>query len=166
MAQAVLAAQTVGLDIAGLDVLAEDISKPLFEQRGAVVEVNAGPSLTPHVVPLFGKPRPVGEAVVNMLFPNNRPHSIPICGIVTYNEDDACLAEVNRWLTEEKSRNRTAGVVHLNAIRIGELRIELPEYDANSRARAMIGHPSVESILIVLTPRDLIEHGQIGRAHV
>ena len=94
-----------------------------------------------------------------MLFPNNRPHSIPICGIVTYNEDDACLAEVNRWLTEEKSRNRTAGVVHLNAIRIGELRIELPEYDANSRARAMIGHPSVESILIVLTPRDLIEHG-------
>ena len=159
VAQAVLAAQTVGLDIAGLDVLAEDISKPLFEQRGAVVEVNAGPSLTPHVVPLFGKPRPVGEAVVNMLFPNNRPHSIPICGIVTYNEDDACLAEVNRWLTEEKSRNRTAGVVHLNAIRIGELRIELPEYDANSRARAMIGHPSVESILIVLTPRDLIEHG-------
>lgn len=66
---AVLAAQAIGLDIAGIDMVVRDIAKPLTSQRGGIVEVNAGPSLTPHVAPLRGAPQPVGEAIVEMLFP-------------------------------------------------------------------------------------------------
>ncbi len=69
---AVLAAKAVGLDVAGLDLVASDISKPLSTQRGGIVEVNAGPSLTPHVAPLRGQPRPVGQAIIEMLFPIRR----------------------------------------------------------------------------------------------
>jgi cyanophycin synthetase len=69
-ARAVEAARAVGLDIAGVDVVATDIGRPLEAQRGAVVEVNAGPGLRMHLEPSSGKPRPVGEAVVASLFPD------------------------------------------------------------------------------------------------
>ncbi len=76
-----LAARVVGLDIAGVDVVAEDISRPLEAQRGAIVEVNAGPGLHPHLMPADGKPRPVGRAIVASLFPDGENGRIPIVGV-------------------------------------------------------------------------------------
>ena len=67
-ADCVAAAQTVGLDVAGIDLIAEDIGRPLAEQHGAVIEVDASPGLVMHVKPLVGQPRPVGEAIVAHLF--------------------------------------------------------------------------------------------------
>ena len=61
-ARAIDAARSVGLDIAGIDMLAHDISRPLEEQGGAVVEVNAAPGLRMHLEPSAGIARPVGEA--------------------------------------------------------------------------------------------------------
>lgn len=78
---ATLAARVVGLDIAGVDIVAEDISRPLDEQRGAIVEVNAGPGLLMHLKPAKGKPRPVGEAIADSLFPSGGKGRIPIVGI-------------------------------------------------------------------------------------
>jgi cyanophycin synthetase len=60
---AALAARIVGLDIAGVDLVAEDISRPLEEQRGAIIEVNASPGLLAHLKPADGKPRPVGTCL-------------------------------------------------------------------------------------------------------
>lgn len=76
-----LAARIVGLDIAGVDLVAEDISRPLDEQRGAIVEINAGPGLLMHLEPAEGEPRPVGQAIVASLFPEGQSGRIPIVGI-------------------------------------------------------------------------------------
>ncbi|NGM86389.1 cyanophycin synthetase [Parapusillimonas sp. SGNA-6] len=76
-----LAARIVGLDIAGVDLVAEDISQPLEGQRGAIVEVNAGPGLLMHLKPAAGTPRPVGKAIVDYLFPENDTGSIPLVGV-------------------------------------------------------------------------------------
>ncbi|GAA4340923.1 cyanophycin synthetase [Pigmentiphaga soli] len=76
-----LAARIVGLDVAGVDLVAEDISRPLEAQRGAVVEVNAGPGLLMHLKPADGEPRPVGRAIVEHLFPAGDSGRIPIVGI-------------------------------------------------------------------------------------
>lgn len=89
--QAVLAARVVGLDIAGLDILATDIRVPLNDQRGAVVEVNAGPSLSPHVTPLYGKPQKVGDAIMEMLFPKDQHGHIKIIGVVKSPSSDSIL---------------------------------------------------------------------------
>lgn len=80
-----LAARIVGLDIAGIDLVAEDISRPLDEQRGAIVEVNAGPGLLMHLKPASGEPRPVGQAIVNSLFAEGEQGRIPIIGITGTN---------------------------------------------------------------------------------
>ncbi|MGH8806402.1 MAG: cyanophycin synthetase [Noviherbaspirillum sp.] len=80
-AAAALAARIVGLDIAGVDLVAEDISRPLEEQGGAIVEVNAGPGLLMHLKPATGKPREVGKAIVDHLFPQQEGGRIPIVGV-------------------------------------------------------------------------------------
>lgn len=78
---AALAARIVGLDIAGIDLVVRDISKPLADQGGAIVEVNAGPSLLMHIKPAVGKPRPVGRAIVDNLFESNNNGRIPVVGV-------------------------------------------------------------------------------------
>ena len=78
---AALAARIVGLDIAGIDLVVGDISRPFEEQGGAIVEVNAGPSLLMHLKPAEGKSRPVGKAIVDHLFPSGEDGRIPVVGI-------------------------------------------------------------------------------------
>lgn len=76
-----LAARVVGLDIAGIDLVCEDVRKPLETQNGAIVEVNAGPGLLMHLQPSTGKPRPVGQAIVEHLFPSQENFNLPIIGV-------------------------------------------------------------------------------------
>jgi cyanophycin synthetase len=84
-AMVALAARIVGLDIAGVDLVAQDISRPLAEQRGAIVEVNAGPGLLMHLKPAEGEPRPVGRAVADHLFPEGDDGRIPVIGVAGTN---------------------------------------------------------------------------------
>jgi len=76
-----LAARVIGLDIAGVDLVAEDISRPLAEQGGAIVEINAGPGLLMHLKPASGQAQPVGAAIVNSLFKETDSGRIPVVGI-------------------------------------------------------------------------------------
>ncbi|WP_426110003.1 cyanophycin synthetase [Massilia sp. PWRC2] len=78
---ATLAARVVGLDIAGVDLVCEDISRPLAEQRGAVIEVNASPGLLAHLKPAEGAARPVGAAIVEHLFGQSDSGRIPLVGV-------------------------------------------------------------------------------------
>jgi len=71
----------VGLDIAGIDLVTEDISRPLQEQGGAIVEINAGPGLLMHLKPAVGVARPVGRAIVDHLFGDGESGRIPIVGV-------------------------------------------------------------------------------------
>jgi cyanophycin synthetase len=76
-----LAARVVGLEIAGVDLVAQDISRPLAEQNAAIVEVNAGPGLLMHLKPASGKPQPVGKEIAQHLFPPGTDFRIPVVGI-------------------------------------------------------------------------------------
>ena len=80
-AMAALAAKAVGLDIAGIDLVAEDLSKPLSDQGAAIVEVNAGPGLLMHLKPAEGTSQPVGRAIIDHIFPGEENGSIPLIGV-------------------------------------------------------------------------------------
>ena len=79
--QAALAARVVGLDIAGIDLVANDISQPLAGQGGAIVEVNAGPGLSPHLRPPGVPPKPVAEVIIEHLFGGGDDGRIPVIGL-------------------------------------------------------------------------------------
>ncbi len=78
---AAMAARVVGLDIAGVDLVVQDIRQPLAAQGGAIVEVNAGPGLLMHIQPETGSPRPVGKAIVDNLFGHSGDGRIPVVGV-------------------------------------------------------------------------------------
>lgn len=78
---AALAARIVGLDIAGIDLVCEDVSRPLEEQRGAIIEVNASPGLLAHMKPASGTPRNVGKDIVDHLFAQEESGRIPVVGV-------------------------------------------------------------------------------------
>jgi cyanophycin synthetase len=78
---AALAARVVGLDIAGIDLVCEDISRPLEEQRGAIIEVNSSPGLLAHIKPASGTPRNVGKAIIDHLFAEGETGRIPVVGV-------------------------------------------------------------------------------------
>lgn len=80
-ARAVEAAQVVGLDIAGIDLIAQAIDRPLEEQGGAIVEVNAGPGLFFHLHPHHGQGRPVARAILEELFPPGADGRIPLIAV-------------------------------------------------------------------------------------
>lgn len=78
-------AKIVSLDIAGIDIIAPNISEPLSENGGGIIEVNAAPGFRMHLAPSEGIGRNVAEHVVNMLFPPGRPARIPIIAITGTN---------------------------------------------------------------------------------
>ncbi|MBS1210357.1 MAG: cphA2 [Proteobacteria bacterium] len=97
-AAATLAARIVGLDIAGIDLVTEDVSLPLEKTGGAIVEVNAGPSLLMHLKPAQGKPRPVGEAIVAHLFPGeDNDGRIPVVGVTGCDDTTRVTRQIG-WL--------------------------------------------------------------------
>jgi cyanophycin synthetase len=79
------AAMVIGLDLAGIDIITPDISQPLREVGGGIVEVNAGPGFRMHLQPSEGQPRNVARPVVSMLFPPGTPARIPIVAVTGTN---------------------------------------------------------------------------------
>ena len=84
-ARAIDAARVIGLDVAGVDIVALDVARPLEDQGGVIVEVNAGPGLRMHLEPSSGTPRAVGEAILDLMFPKGQDGRIPIASVTGVN---------------------------------------------------------------------------------
>ena len=78
-------AKIIGLDICGIDIMANDLRTPVSENGGAILEVNAAPGFRMHLEPSEGLPRNVAEPVVDMLFPKGSEGRIPIIAITGTN---------------------------------------------------------------------------------
>lgn len=75
----------IGLDICGIDIISQDISLPLHENGGAVIEVNAAPGLRMHQYPNKGIAREVGEPIVDLMYEEGENGRIPIIAITGTN---------------------------------------------------------------------------------
>lgn len=78
-------AKIIGLDICGIDIMANDLRNPVTQTGGCILEVNAAPGFRMHIDPSLGLPRNVAEPVVEMLFPKGHPGTIPIVAITGTN---------------------------------------------------------------------------------
>lgn len=142
--RAVLAAQTVGLNIAGMDVIAADIGRPLEEQGGAIIEVNAGPSLSMHVEPLYGHPQPVGDAIVELMFPGGEDGRIPIVGIAGGAEASQIGLLIAGLL---RKLGRRVGIALGCEISVDGQRPYVLRGSDQDRIRSLLLHPCVEAAI-------------------
>lgn len=95
-AAACLAVRVIHLDIAGVDLLVEDVSKPLTGQNGLIAGVHEAPELAIYMNPAVGEPRPVGRAIIDHLFPNGDRGRIPVIGITGSDG----TTQVAHWVAE------------------------------------------------------------------
>lgn len=154
--KAVLAARTVGLDIAGLDVVAQDIRVPLEQQRGAILEVNAGPSLSMHVAPLHGHPQPVGPAIVDLLFPSPAVARIPLLAVGGSGQRAAVARRLQMLL--ERFRRGVARATSEGVFFQGT-RLAAPRAASASWLDTLLIHPDVEYGIWEVVPEHAGKHG-------
>ncbi|MCR1951734.1 cyanophycin synthetase [Clostridium sp. DSM 100503] len=91
-------AKTLNLDICGIDICAEDISKPIYNS-GIIMEVNAAPGLRMHLNPSKGISRDIGKEIVNMLY-NDKPHNIPVVSITGTNGKTTTTRVISHTLSK------------------------------------------------------------------
>ncbi|MEI8379781.1 MAG: cyanophycin synthetase [Planctomycetota bacterium] len=154
---AVMAAQIVGLDIAGIDLVVEDISRPLEEQGGVIVEVNAGPGLLMHLKPATGKPRPVGEAIVNHLFPDLADNGrIPVVSVTGTNGKTTCTRMVNTIL---QAAGYHVGMTCTDGVSINGRLIEFGDCAGPRSARNVLLNPLVDAAVFEVARGGILREG-------
>lgn len=77
--------RVIGLDICGVDIMAENLTQPLKENGGVILEVNAAPGFRMHLAPSEGLPRNVASPVIDMLYPPGKESRIPIIAVTGTN---------------------------------------------------------------------------------
>ena len=77
--------RVIGLDVCGIDIMAENLTQPLKENGGVILEVNAAPGFRMHLAPAEGLPRNVAAPVIDMLYPPGKPSRIPIIAVTGTN---------------------------------------------------------------------------------
>jgi len=153
---ACLAAKIVGLDIAGIDLVCTDISKPLVEQKGAIVEVNAGPSLLMHIKPAVGTPRPVGKAIIDHLFPDNDAGRVPVIGI-TGSRDTTIVAQIVASLL--MFSNKFTGLACAKGLYLNGRAIEKGDCTRWESGQRLLKNRNVEAIVIENPPATMAGEG-------
>ena len=156
-ARAVDAARMVGLDIAGVDIVAEDIRCPLEEQSGVVVEVNACPGLRMHLHPSAGQPRPVGDAIVEMLFPGEaNTGRIPIVAVTGTNGKTTTVRLMAHLL---RQRGDTVGMTCTDGIYLNSRRIDTGDCSGPKSARMVLANPQVDAAVLETARGGIIREG-------
>lgn len=151
-----LAARVVGLDIAGIDLVATDIGRPLAEQGGGIVEVNAGPGLLMHLKPAQGSPRPVGQAIVDHLFEEGASGRIPIVGVAG-SRDSARIARLIAWLVQLSGRH--VGLACRDGLFLDRRRVEAGDCARFEPAHRLLMNRTVQAAVIENDARTILDDG-------
>ncbi len=155
-AQAVDAARAVGLDIAGVDIVAEDIRRPLGAQGGAAVEVNAGPGLRMHLEPSAGTPRQVGRAIVDALFPGSTSGRIPVVAITGVNGKTTTTRLLTHLL---RTAGLYVGMTCTDGVYLDGRRTETRDCSGPQSARQVLLNPRVEAAVLETARGGILREG-------
>lgn len=134
-------AKIVGLDIAGIDVVTPDITRPLREVDGVIVEVNAAPGFRMHVCPSEGIPRNVAEPVMDMLFPAGTPSRVPILAVTGTNGKTTTTRLIAHIF---KQTGQVVGYTTTDGTYIGDYLVEPGDNTGPQSAQLILQDPLVE----------------------
>ena len=155
-ASAVAAAQMVGLDICGVDVVCDSVLHPLQEQGGGIIEVNAAPGLRMHLQPSFGKGRAVGEAIVSMMFTHGETGRIPLVTVAGTNGKTTTVRLIAHILGCHGLR---VGMTNSDGVYIEGRRIETGDCSGPKSARNVLLHPDVDAAVLETARGGVLREG-------
>jgi cyanophycin synthetase len=142
-------AKLIGLDIAGIDVVTDDIRKPLKEVDGVIVEVNAAPGFRMHVAPSRGLPRNIAAPVIDMLFPPGTPSRVPILAITGTNGKTTTSRLISHIC---RQTGKVVGFTTTDGVYIDDYLVEKGDNTGPYSAGMILKEPTVE-IAVLETAR-------------
>src|SRR3954468_18474102 len=150
------AARVVGLDIAGIDFIAPDITQPVRETGGAICEVNAAPGFRMHTHPTVGEPQYVAKPVIDMLFPPGTPSRIPIVAVSGTNgktTTSRMIAHIFKGIGKRVGMTSTDGVV------VDERLIIRSDASGPRSARMVLQNPRVDFAVFEVARGGILREG-------
>ena len=155
-ARAVAAARMVGLDICGVDVVCESVQRPLEEQSGGIVEVNAAPGLRMHLTPSYGKGRDVGQAVIDYMFPPGNDGRVPVIAVTGTNGKTTTVRLTAHLL---KANGLRVGMTNTDGVYVNDRQTDSGDCSGPRSARNVLSHPEVDAAVFETARGGLLREG-------
>jgi cyanophycin synthetase len=155
-ARAIAAAHMVGLDICGVDVVCDTILRPLEEQGGGIVEVNAAPGLRMHLSPSFGKGRAVGEAIIGSMFKKGQDGRIPIVAVTGTNGKTTTVRLISHLLHQSGLR---IGMTNTDGVYVNGDCIDTGDCSGPKSAKSVLLHPDVDAAVLETARGGILREG-------
>jgi cyanophycin synthetase len=150
------AARVVGLDVAGIDFLTPDISQPVRETGGAIVEVNAAPGFRMHTHPTEGEPQYVAKPVLDLLFPPGTPSRIPIVAVTGSNGKTTTVRMIAHIF---KGMGRKVGVTSTDGIYIDERLVKRADASGPKSAQMVLQNPRIDFAVFEVARGGILREG-------
>ncbi|MDI9232345.1 cyanophycin synthetase [Limnohabitans lacus] len=156
-ARVIEAAQMVGLDICGVDVVCESVMRPLEEQNGGIVEVNAAPGLRMHISPSYGKGRDVGKAVLDHMYPDGDSGRVPVIAVTGTNGKTTTVRLTAHLLRTQGLR---VGMTNTDGVYVNGRQTDSGDCSGPRSARNVLMHPDVDAAVFETARGGLLREGQ------
>jgi cyanophycin synthetase len=150
------AARVVGLDVAGIDFLTPDISHPVRETGGAIIEVNAAPGFRMHTHPTEGEPQYVANPVIDLLFPKGAPSRIPIIAVTGSNGKTTTVRMIAHIF---KSMGRRVGMTSTDGIYIDERLVKRTDASGPRSSQMVLQNPRVDLAVFEIARGGILREG-------
>jgi len=153
---AVAAAQMIGLHICGVDIVCESVLRPLEEQSGGIVEVNAAPGLRMHLSPSFGKGRNVGEAMIRDLYAANEDGRIPVVAVTGTNGKTTVTRLIAHLFASTGLR---VGMTNTDGVYVNGRQTDSGDCSGPRSARNVLLHPEVDAAVLESARGGILREG-------
>ncbi len=150
------AARVIGLDVAGIDFLTPDISHPVRETGGAIVEVNAAPGFRMHTHPTEGEAQYVAKPVLDLLFPPGTPSRIPIVAVTGSNGKTTTVRMIAHIM---KGLGHKVGVTSTDGIYIDERLVRRADASGPKSALMVLQNPRVDFAVFEVARGGILREG-------
>jgi cyanophycin synthetase len=151
-----LAGRVVGLDIAGIDFICPDISVPVRETGGGIVEVNAAPGFRMHTNPTEGEAQYVAKPVIEMLFPPGSASRIPIVAVTGSNGKTTTARMISHIF---KGMGRKVGMTSTDGILVDGRLIRRGDMSGPKSASTVLQNPNVEMAVFEVARGGILREG-------
>jgi cyanophycin synthetase len=153
---AVRATQAIGLDVAGVDFVTEDISRSYKDVGGGIIEVNARPGLCMHTWPRHGTSRPVAAAVLDLVFPAGATGRIPVAAVVGSRGTSRVARDLDAIL---RASGRSVALATRRRYFLDGKDAGLEKAQPHDALSGLLGDKRVQTLVSCASPRHVVEHG-------